>query len=95
MLMSAEASKTAAQCEPIARPGSSVHAAPKLKDHHLGVTDRARKSADVLGDAKFTTLAYLAGLWHDLGKENLAWQAYIQGLCGLSPDQQRQIQNRV
>ena len=46
-----------------------------LVDHLVCVAERARDNADKFGEGE---LARLAGLWHDLGKFNPAFQEYLR-----------------
>jgi CRISPR-associated endonuclease/helicase Cas3 len=46
----------------------------ELVEHLLGTAERAARFAAAFGAAN---LGYLAGLWHDLGKFNPTWQAYL------------------
>ena len=46
-----------------------------LADHLRNVADLARGFADHFGGGD---LAYLAGLWHDVGKADPAWQRYLR-----------------
>jgi len=62
------------------RPGSDWSEAHPLAEHLVAVADIARQAAQPFdaGD-----LAWLAGLWHDLGKYRPAFQQYIRGVQGL------------
>jgi CRISPR-associated endonuclease/helicase Cas3 len=53
-----------------------------LEDHLRGVARRARENAASFGP----DWAYLAGLWHDLGKYQAAFQAYLRCAAGVDPD---------
>jgi CRISPR-associated endonuclease/helicase Cas3 len=46
-----------------------------LADHLEGVANLAESFAACFGNGDW---AHLAGLWHDLGKFNPAWQAYLK-----------------
>ena len=54
-----------------------------LADHLEGVADLAETFAACFGNGDW---AHLAGLWHDLGKFNPAWQAYLKRGSGYDPE---------
>ncbi len=54
-----------------------------LEEHLCKVADLAREFAAPFGSSDW---AYLAGLWHDLGKYRLAFQAHIKKSSGYEPD---------
>ena len=53
-----------------------------LRDHLVAVAEQARDFATPFGAGE---IAYWLGLWHDLGKCNPAFQAYLQA-CYANPD---------
>jgi CRISPR-associated endonuclease/helicase Cas3 len=55
-----------------------------LEEHSREVARRAGENAASLGAAEW---AYLAGLWHDLGKYSPAFQAYIRRVSGYDAEQ--------
>jgi CRISPR-associated endonuclease/helicase Cas3 len=64
------------------KPLFAAHTPPKdsktwheLKAHLSKVARRARKIAEKFGAGE---LGYYAGLWHDLGKYNPAFQKYLE-----------------
>ncbi|HBD7061726.1 TPA: CRISPR-associated helicase Cas3' [Legionella pneumophila] len=55
-----------------------------LLDEHLrSVASLASKNARIFGGSDW---AFLAGLWHDLGKYRPAFQNYIKGVTGFDPE---------
>ncbi|HHT9915946.1 TPA: CRISPR-associated helicase Cas3' [Legionella pneumophila] len=55
-----------------------------LLDEHLrSVASLASKNAMIFGSSDW---AFLAGLWHDLGKYRPAFQNYIKGMTGFDPE---------
>jgi CRISPR-associated endonuclease/helicase Cas3 len=48
-----------------------------LHDHLVGVAQKARRFAEPFGAG---ALAYVIGLWHDLGKINPEFQAYLEAM---------------
>jgi len=54
-----------------------------LDEHLLGVGNLASNLASEFGNSDW---AYLAGLWHDLGKYSKAFQHRIKTACGYDPD---------
>jgi len=54
-----------------------------LEEHLRGVAERAAAFAAKFGSGPW---AWLAGLWHDLGKYRPAFQAYIRGASGYQAD---------
>ena len=54
-----------------------------LEDHLLKVAKLASKFAEDFGSSDW---AYLAGLWHDLGKYRPAFQNYIRSVSGYDPE---------
>lgn len=65
------------------RPQSEWH---KLKDHLLRTAELAAEFAKPFGGEE---LAYLAGLWHDLGKYSEDFQAYLKGHSEACAETQR------
>jgi len=55
----------------------------KLSDHLHGVAKLAAEFAAPFGNDDW---AYLAGLWHDLGKYSQEFQSYIKSASGYEPD---------
>src|SRR5688500_11831008 len=53
-----------------------------LVRHLLDVAETARGFADVFGEGE---LAYLLGLWHDLGKFNPKFQDYLRAMQQKKP----------
>lgn len=58
------------------RDGSTAE--HSLEEHLQGTALRAAAFAECFGSADW---AYCAGLWHDLGKYNPAWQEYLRSAC--------------
>lgn len=54
-----------------------------LEEHLTDVADLAKRFAQYIGTADW---AYMAGLWHDLGKYNPGFQRYLQEVGGISPE---------
>ncbi|MGX2040912.1 CRISPR-associated helicase Cas3' [Methylocaldum sp. MU1018] len=54
-----------------------------LAEHLLGVAERAREFAETFGSSDW---AYLAGIWHDLGKYRERFQRYIRRSSGYDSD---------
>ncbi len=55
----------------------------RLEDHLYGVARLAGEFAGTFGNSDW---AYLAGLWHDLGKYSKEFQAYIKTATGYDPE---------
>ena len=53
-----------------------------LGDHLEGTAQLAREFASPFGGSEW---AYLAGLWHDIGKAQPAWQRYLRSVSGYRP----------
>ena len=65
---------------PSAQNGFDIHS---LEDHLRKVAKQAQEFAKEFNAGDW---AYPAGLWHDLGKYRVAFQAYIQRGTGINPD---------
>jgi CRISPR-associated endonuclease/helicase Cas3 len=55
----------------------------ELSDHLYGVASLASEFASSFGNSDW---AYLAGLWHDLGKYSQEFQSYIKTASGYEPN---------
>lgn len=51
-----------------------------LEDHLIGTAELARQFAATFGAGDW---GYIAGLWHDLGKGTLPWQAFLRRANGI------------
>lgn len=58
-----------------------------LEDHLRAVAERARRSSEIVGAADW---AYLAGLWHDLGKYRPGFQSYLRAANAIEDAHQEQ-----
>lgn len=58
-----------------------------LEDHLRAVAERARRSSELVGAGDW---AYLAGLWHDLGKYRPGFQAYLRAANAVEDAHQEQ-----
>ncbi|ADE15049.1 CRISPR-associated helicase Cas3 [Nitrosococcus halophilus Nc 4] len=63
-----------------------------LEEHLQAVAQLANQFATPFGSGDW---AYLAGLWHDLGKYRLAFQHYIRSASGYDPDAHIEVPGRV
>lgn len=81
-----DSSKPGSQSPPIAhvrQDSSGSWLLHPLVDHLEGVANLAEFFAAWFGNGDW---ARLAGLWHDLGKFNPAWQAYLKRGSGYDPE---------
>jgi CRISPR-associated endonuclease/helicase Cas3 len=63
-------------------PATGTWRKQTLEEHLRGTAQLAAEFAQSFGSADW---AFLAGLWHDLGKAQPAWQRYIRSVTGLEP----------
>ena len=63
-------------------PATGTWRKQTLEGHLRGTAQLAAEFAQPFGSADW---AFLAGLWHDLGKAQPAWQRYIRSVTGLEP----------
>lgn len=81
-----DSSKSSPLCPPIAHVRQDSDGSwllHPLADHLEGTANLAESFAKCFGNGDW---AHLAGLWHDLGKFNPAWQAYLKRGSGYDPD---------
>ncbi|MFW5997004.1 MAG: CRISPR-associated helicase Cas3' [Lentisphaeria bacterium] len=63
-----------------------------LKEHLQNVADKSARFAEDFGAGDW---AYIAGLWHDLGKAALPWQAYLRHANNISDEVTQYYKGKV